>query len=676
MKTETVARGLGLSVVLGLSLTSACVEAPDGAMEEDGTAVSEINGASSPASQFQLDRAARLPGCSATRIYGNFAITARHCGSAVGDLVKFYTTGPTPNPALTARVEQVIGRPGTSASVCFSDMNGCVDSSGNFADVALLRLSTDASGGVDALGGVQATLGWTYPGNHVLGTQVGNGQHSGSQNTAGVLLQVNDTTDNASDGGGYFETDTDFVDPGDSGGPFYVAGKTIGTLWGHGWNPLDGNFTRYTSIPFHLDWILSTIGYHWIGQPPQLNLAYTGSTIESLVTSQQICQYACEKTSSCQAYNYMLTSSTCSLVTNVTGTTSSAPVISALRFGASSGKSNEVVGYVRSDGVSAVVHKGTNGSLHELVPSGASWTSSAFAPAGMQTIAGKLSAYRRADGINAIVYRSTTNRIVEVARVNGVWKAFDLTLAGGALPAGDPTAYIRADGVSAVVFRSANGHINELRLGTLGWLPTDLTAAAGSTIVASSDPSAFVRSDGRSSVTFRAGTDIIELFKSANQQWAIGGPSSLAGAPAATSRPYGYNHHDGTTAIVYRSTANRLIELFLDGAGWHFGDITKTGGSVAGDPVAYVRTDALEAVLYRSSANEITEVANIPWQSFNLTQKFGAGSATTDPAVFHRADGFNSVLYGLANNHVGELSLHIGTNWNVDDLTISGGEVP
>jgi hypothetical protein len=387
--------------------------------------------------------------------------------------------------------------------------------------------------GVDSLSGAQATLAWRYPGDDVVGTQVGAGRHGGNTNNAGVLLQVNDSTDDSTDSGGWFETNTDFVDSGDSGGPFYVGNRVLGTLWGHGWNGADGYWARYTSVPLFLDWILTNIGYRWIGQPPQPNVAYTGSTIESFSSTERACQYACEKTTSCQAYNFSTFVSSCALVSGVTGTTPVAGVHSALHYGASSGKSNEVVGYVRSDGLSAVVHKATNGTVHEFVP-GAPWTVGTIAPAGMPAIAGKLSAYRRADGVNTVVYRSTGNRIIELSLSAGGWSAADLTTAGGgATPVGDPTGYVRADGVSAVVFRSSNGHINELRLGTQRWIATDLTADAGSAIVASSEPSAFVRSDGRSSVVFRANNDIIELFKAAGQgqKWSIGGPSSLAGAP-------------------------------------------------------------------------------------------------------------------------------------------------
>jgi hypothetical protein len=129
MRAGNPLRGIGCLLFVGMTAIVGCVEGV-GVDEHAGSVAQEINGPSSPASQFQLDRAVKIPGCTATRISAQFAITARHCASNVGDVVQFYTSGPGFNQSLTATVAQVIARPGTNASVCQTNMNGCVDTSG------------------------------------------------------------------------------------------------------------------------------------------------------------------------------------------------------------------------------------------------------------------------------------------------------------------------------------------------------------------------------------------------------------------------------------------------------------------------------------------------------------------------------------------------------------------
>ena len=661
--------------MLGLTLTGACVVPPDTAESDQ-----DIHGDNDAlASQFQLDRAADLGGCTATRISDHFAITALHCGVSAGNTLTFYSTGPDHDSTLTATVEEVFQRPGATTAEC-QVFSTCADNQGHFADIALLRLSNTVTATKDSLlSGAPATLAWTYPGSGVAGKKVGAGNHDGVDNPNGTLRQITDTTD-GSDTDSMFYTSDDLVDGGDSGGPFYVNNRVVGTLWGHGQVGLD-HYARHTSVAKHLDWILTSIGYAWPGQPPQQSIVINGTNTENFVGTERMCQYACEKTQSCEAYNYSTVGQSCGLYTAVTGAHAQAGWRSALRHGASTGKSNEAVGYVRSDGWNSVVHKALNGDIHEYFRNGDQWFLGGIAPMSGQPIAGKLSAYRRADGINAIVYRSTNSRIIEVALVPNVgWQAADLTSFGGNTAAGDPVAYVRADGVSAVVFRSANNHINELRLGTKKWIATDLTVASGSSsILASSEPTPFVRADGISSVVYRSGSSIIELFKVQNQTWAFGGPSSLVTngtAPAALGRPYGFTKRNGMESILYRSIANRAIELRLESTGWKFEDITSTGQPVGGNPVGYVRSDAIDAVVYRSTTNEVNELTRPPLQAWNLSAQYSVFPVTSDPSVFIRNDATSSVVYGLASNRVGELSYTQGLGWGSTNLTFGTGETP
>lgn len=664
--------------LLAPMLASACITQADEAaepggeaVEETGEATQQINGDDVPASQYYLDRAVAIPGCTATRIARDWAITAMHCSPSVGSNAVFYTTGPARDTSVLARIAEVIYRPGASPDSCCDDVNG------TFADVALLRLTNHPSR-TDLPEGHAATLAWSYPGEDVWGTKVGAGNHDWNDNPDRVLLQVSDTLDSPTDSGGYFTTTHDNTQPGDSGGPFYVNNRILGTLKGSGWDPWDGEWNKYTSVPEHLSWILTKIGYRWMGTPSQAGTRYAGSAIESFTGDERECQYACEKTGSCDAYNYFVPLSQCTLLDNVTGYAApSSSYRSALHYGQSAGNSNEVVNFVRSDGLTSFLHKATNGHIHELWLDGSGWNVGDISNLSPPAIASKLSSVVRADGINSVVYRSTTNRIIEIALVSGTWTWFDLSNAGGGTPAGNPVAYVRNDGVSAVVYRGADGNIHELRLGAAGWLATNLTAQAGSAVVASSDPSAFVRADGYSSVVFRGGTTVYELFKSNKGAWGIGAPSSLSpGAPAAAGKPFGYTHADGVMAIAYRSTANKIVELWADATGWHHGELTNAINA-SGDPVAYVRTDSLESIMYRTTANQIYETVNAPWGTWNLSATPGAGTTATNPSAVIRKDGYHSVVYKLANNHVAELYWKPGmASWQASDVTNLAGETP
>ncbi len=662
------------------------------------TGEQDINGPTSAASLFQLDRAVAVPGCTATRIGSHWALSALHCQlqNQLGKQVVLYDGGPGFNRAKTALIRNVMPYPGTDASRCkignvhLYDGHGCSNGNGYFSDIVILDLQDDAVSGLsDVPSKPAATMAWLYPGNNVNGQKVGAGNHDGNVNRTGLLLQVPDSTGDASDSNGAFHTNHVRVDGGDSGGPFYVSSQIVGTLTG---NP-DSIFSAlHTSVPSHLDWILSSTNYIWPGSPPLTGIQYTGTgTIGFSPKTERVCQYACEHTASCQAYNYTLATQSCTLVSGISGTQAMTGVKSALHYGQSGGKSGDDVGYVRSDGFNAVVHRATDGTVHELTAQGGAWVAGGlsnrnangdFPPAATS----KLSAYRRGDGTNVVVYRAG-NVLVEIALdpVQG-WTWSDLTSWGGQVPTGDPVGFVRADGESAVVFRSVDGHINELRLGPSSWIPSDLSSKAGiSTLVASSDPSAFVRSDGYTSVVFRAGTQIFELYQTAGQDWRWGQPTGLTNTPSpdAASRPYGYTHHDGTTAIVYRTSGNRIAELWLDGLGWHVNDLGISAAHLAGgNPFAYVRTDALEAVVYRENASiyqpttQIWELANNPWQANNLTS-WGAEPSTGDPTAYIRNDGFNSVLFRTSSNRIGELAIQIGdTAWHPGNLSLSAGETP
>jgi hypothetical protein len=113
----------------------------------------------------------------------------------------------------------------------------------------------------------------------------------------------------------------------------------------------------------------------------------------------------------------------------------------------------------------------------------ATWKWDNLTVAGAPPAAGNPVGYVRSDGTSAVVYRSTTGRIMELALVGTSlsWVATDLTNGDGATPTGDPSPYVRASGVNTVLFRSADNHVHELTLAGATWTAADLTDLAGET---------------------------------------------------------------------------------------------------------------------------------------------------------------------------------------------------
>src|SRR5688500_4325763 len=147
-----------MRLLLAFPLLTACAFEDAPILEESAQ---PIHGPlAAPASQYYLDRAVKPPGCTATKISARFAITAAHCGTTTNHEVQFYTTGPGVNSLSSADVVAVHVRPGVTPSTCeHTDSDGCIDSSGNFADIAVLELAADDDDAGDELDleGHQAT---------------------------------------------------------------------------------------------------------------------------------------------------------------------------------------------------------------------------------------------------------------------------------------------------------------------------------------------------------------------------------------------------------------------------------------------------------------------------------------------------------------------------------------
>jgi len=133
-----------------------------------------------------------------------------------------------------------------------------------------------------------------------------------------------------------------------------------------------------------------------------------------------------------------------------------------------------LTGFVRSDGIASVVYADTQNFLHELAFVGGRWLATALSETAkappVSTVApqsggGGPTGYVRGDGVTAVVYCGSDNHIHERALIAGQWVHTDLSLAANSTTTfGYPFAYVRGDRVSSVIYQGADTHIHELTL--------------------------------------------------------------------------------------------------------------------------------------------------------------------------------------------------------------------
>jgi hypothetical protein len=101
---------------------------------------------------------------------------------------------------------------------------------------------------------------------------------------------------------------------------------------------------------------------------------------------------------------------------------------------------------------------------------------------GCQKAASDPYGYVRPDGNSAVVFKGTDSHVWELFLDSSSWHCNDISAITGAADVGSvgPYPFVGSDLQSHVVYRSSDGHIRDLVLvNNVQWTPTDPTQIAG-----------------------------------------------------------------------------------------------------------------------------------------------------------------------------------------------------
>ena len=264
--------------------------------------------------------------------------------------------------------------------------------------------------------------------------------------------------------------------------------------------------------------------------------------------------------------------------------------------------------------------------------------------------------YIRSDGVRAIVFRTTNQNIAQETNTPPATPNVS-NLGGTALTA--PWGIARIDQANAVYYIGSDSHVHEIVNGQ----NTDFFTAVGAPkALLGSEIMAYNRSDNRTSLFYVREGDrhIIEVASnfSGSPAWLVGDLTSATSAPLPHSegKIFAYRRSDNRDAIIFRDDQLKIQEICSNFAGspaWVKANLMAASGSTSSArtaPWGYKRSDNRNAVVFVASDNKVYELRWCQVSCAGSTSHTWCNKAITGPnAVFARpsgyvrADGKNSV---------------------------------
>jgi hypothetical protein len=222
--------------------------------------------------------------------------------------------------------------------------------------------------------------------------------------------------------------------------------------------------------------------------------------------------------------------------------------------------SQDVVGYVRSDAKSGLVYRSSADHVIEVKSNFSSsppWLAqdlTTIAPATV-TAKGNPFPYVRADGKTTIVYRGSDNHIHELANEgpNG-WFDNDLHVLAqeASLTTTDAWGFLRSDGTQSVQFVGTDSNLRQFRVIAGHWISESLAR-----FVSNVRPSGYVGPSGTNSVVYIGfGATLHQLTQSnaPGAPWTdelLAGDSFGSNCVAPLSEPFGHMARNNTASILF-----------------------------------------------------------------------------------------------------------------------------
>lgn len=291
------------------------------------------------------------------------------------------------------------------------------------------------------------------------------------------------------------------------------------------------------------------------------------------------------------------------------------------------------------------------------------------------TVRSNIRGFTRADGTHGAVLRDAMGNLFEM---RGTPLSNSKYLGVGDTAGSDPWAYRRTDNVNAYLYVAwGDGHVHEVTPFGTGFLDNDFASAFGinapparADYTGVPDVIGYVRSDNTNAIVYRSSANhIIEIRDNAggSPPWI---PHDLTidsnGPPATRGSAFPYVRSDGRNTIVYIAADNRIHEIATDLSGASDKDLfTASDETVApsSEPWGYKRGDGINAVVYVGSDGTLRELSLFvghpcgakPWCR-GLIQA-AVAPASVRPSGYVRADGLSAVVY-VSNDTTIDGSLH------------------